>query len=107
MVFYKALQRYSLFSDSDNDDNNTEDVKKEDEIVKPSEVKQETISIELPHEDGIRRRKKKGFDMEAWVRRELGRAQRELQMLKHQAHVACLLAHLRYLNSFAGLPSFF
>ena len=40
--------------------------------------------------------------MEAWVRRELGRAQRELQMLKHQAHVACLLAHLRYLNSYAG-----
>ena len=66
------------------------------------EVKEETISIELPHEDAIRKRKKKGFDMEAWVRRELGRAQRELQMLKHQAHVACLLAHLRYLNSFAG-----
>ena len=65
-------------------------------------VKEETISIELPHEDAIRKRKKKGFDMEAWVRRELGRAQRELQMLKHQAHVACLLAHLRYLNSFAG-----
>ena len=88
-------------SDSDNDENTEDnDGVKKDEVL--SEVKQETISIELPHEDGIRKRKKKGFDMEAWVRRELGRAQRELQMLKHQAHVACLLAHLRYLNSFAG-----
>ena len=82
-------------SDSENEET---EVKNESQ----PEVKEETISIELPHEDAIRKRKKKGFDMEAWVRRELGRAQRELQMLKHQAHVACLLAHLRYLNSFAG-----
>ena len=63
----------------------------------------EPISIELPHNDNIfRKRKKKGFDVEAWVRRELGRAQRELQMLKHQTHVLCLIGHLKYLNSFAS-----
>ena len=63
----------------------------------------EPISIELPHNDNIfRKKKKKGFDVEAWVRRELGRAQRELQMLKHQTHVLCLIGHLKYLNSFAS-----
>merc|ERR1712228_98088 len=68
------------------------------------EIKNEVISIELPNEGGIRKRKKKGFDMEAYVKRELGRAQRELQMLKHHGHVLCLLSHLRYLNSFAAFP---
>ena len=88
-------------SDSEADSEAETEVKpevKSEESEKPLE----SVTIEMPHEDAIRRRKKKGFDMEAWVRRELGRAQRELQMLKHQAHVACLLAHLRYLNSFAG-----
>lgn len=84
-------------------DENTEENDTKTEVKEENEKVPDSISIELPHEDAIRRRKKKGFDMEAWVRRELGRAQRELQMLKHQAHVACLLAHLRYLNSFAGI----
>ena len=44
--------------------------------------------------------------MEAYVKRELGRAQREFQMLKHQTHVCCLISHLRYLNSFAGFPPY-
>lgn len=38
--------------------------------------------------------------MEAFVKRELARAQREIQMLRHQGHVLCLIAHLKYLNSF-------
>merc|ERR1712008_672494 len=39
-----------------------------------------------------------------YVKRQLGRAQRELQMLKHHAHVVCLLSHLRHLNSYAAFP---
>ena len=76
------------------------DTKKQNQIESKSDV----ISIELPNEGGIRKRKKKGFDMEAYVKRQLGRVQRELQMLKHHAHVLCLLSHLRYLNSFAAFP---
>ena len=77
---------------------------KDENQQKQTEIKNEVISIELPNEGGIRKRKKKGFDMEAYVKRQLGRAQRELQMLKHHAHVVCLLSHLRHLNSYAAFP---
>ena len=81
----------------------TEEVKEE---IK-EETKNNVISIELPDANGFnRKRKKKGFDMEAYVKRELARAQRELQMLKHQTHVVCLLAHLRFLNSLAAFPPY-
>merc|ERR1712156_414862 len=94
-------------SSSENVTDNEADAKAEEADTKKqnqTESKSEVISIELPNEGGIRKRKKKGFDMEAYVKRQLGRVQRELQMLKHHAHVLCLLSHLRYLNSFAALP---
>merc|ERR1712156_674857 len=94
-------------SSSENDTDNEADAKAEEADTKKqnqTESKSEVISIELPNEGGIRKRKKKGFDMEAYVKRQLGRVQRELQMLKHHAHVLCLLSHLRYLNSFAAFP---
>merc|ERR1712156_712243 len=94
-------------SSSENDTDEEADAKAEEADTKKenqTESKSEVISIELPNEGGIRKRKKKGFDMEAYVKRQLGRAQRELQMLKHHSHVLCLLSHLRYLNSFAAFP---
>merc|ERR1712156_1332348 len=94
-------------SSSENDTDEEADAKAEEADTKKqnqTEIKNDVISIELPNEGGIRKRKKKGFDMEADVKRQLGRVQRELQMLKHHAHVLCLLSHLRYLNSFAAFP---
>jgi hypothetical protein len=85
----------------DDDDSETDDVVKE-----PTTSDTIAISIDVPGQSGLlRKRKKKGqFDMEAYVKRELGRAQRELQLLRHQGHVLCLCAHLRYLNSFVAFP---
>merc|ERR1712156_512097 len=94
-------------SSSENVTDNEADAKAEEADTKKqnqTESKSDVISIELPNEGGIRKRKKKRFDMEAYVKRQLGRVQRELQMLKHHAHVLCLLSHLRYLNSFAAFP---
>ena len=91
--------------DNLSDDDTEDKVKVEDENYEnQAAIGTEPIQIELPHENAIRKRKKKGFDVEAWVRRELGRAQRELQMLKHQTHVLCLIGHLKFLNSFAAFP---
>ncbi len=86
----------------DSDDSETE--KSAENSAAPA-ANSGVISIELPDDSGlVRKRKKKGFDMEAYVKRELNRVQREIQMFKHQSHVLCLISHLRYLNSLAAFP---
>ena len=40
--------------------------------------------------------------MEAWLKRQLGRAEREVQLLAHKAHFVLLLAHLKYVNDCLG-----
>ena len=40
--------------------------------------------------------------MEAWLKRELGKAEREAQLLAHKAHFVLLLAHLKYVNDCLG-----
>ena len=92
-----TLGSYNLSDEDDEESKDKSNATENDETIK-------AVSIELPQENVMRKRKKKGFDVEAWVRRELGRAQRELQMLKHQTHVLCLIGHLKYLNSYAAFP---
>ena len=94
-----TLASYNL-SDEEDEESKNKDKSNATENEEPIKA----VSIELPQENVMRKRKKKGFDVEAWVRRELGRAQRELQMLKHQTHVLCLIGHLKYLNSYAAFP---
>merc|ERR1712029_1297300 len=40
--------------------------------------------------------------MEAWLKRELGRAEREVQLMAHKAHFVLLVAHLKYVNDCLG-----
>lgn len=44
------------------------------------------------------KRKRKAFDMEAYVRREINRAKKETQVWMHQTHILCLMAQMRFLN---------
>ena len=60
------------------------------------------IAIAMP--DNVKRKKKKGFDMVGYIRRKLGRARREVQVLLHKSHLVCLLASLRHTDRLLSLP---
>ena len=42
----------------------------------------------------IRRKQKKGFHVEAFIKREVSKSRRELFLILHKTHYVCLLAHL-------------
>ncbi|PNF35257.1 hypothetical protein B7P43_G04796 [Cryptotermes secundus] len=86
-------------SDSENNLSDWEEVKGLD--VKPTEhiIPKEGIEVTLEAPDLYRKRKKKGFDMEAHLRRRLNRMKREFQVLIHKVHLLCWIAHGQYINS--------
>ena len=48
--------------------------------------------------------KKKIFGSEAHAKREFHRIKREIQLLLHKASFTCLVAHIRFINSYLGAP---
>ncbi|CAG0888199.1 unnamed protein product, partial [Darwinula stevensoni] len=56
-----------------------------------------SIEVTIPIEG--RQRKRKGFDMEAYIKRKIARVKREIQLLVHKVHILCLIAHMQHLNS--------
>ncbi|XP_069680610.1 DNA repair protein complementing XP-C cells homolog [Periplaneta americana] len=95
---------HSATSDSEDDISDWEDVgglgplDVKDENIK-SIIPKEGVEVTLQMPDIYRKRKKKGFDMEAHLRRRLNRVKRELQVLIHKVHLLCWIAHGRYINS--------
>lgn len=94
-----ADRTYDLTSDSENELSEWENV--EGLGVPPTEhiIPKEGIEVTLEMPDLYRKRKKKGFDMEAHLRRRLNRVRRELQVLIHKVHLLCWIAHGQYINS--------
>jgi len=94
-----ADRKYDLTSDSENELSEWENV--EGLGVPPTEhnIPKEGIEVTLEMPDLYRKRKKKGFDMEAHLRRRLNRVRRELQVLIHKVHLLCWIAHGQYINS--------
>jgi xeroderma pigmentosum group C-complementing protein len=92
-------RKHDLTSDSENDLSEWENV--EGLGVTPTEhiIPKEGIEVTLEMPDVYRKRKKKGFDMEAHLRRRLNRVRRELQVLIHKVHLLCWIAHGQYINS--------
>ena len=90
---------YDLTSDSENELSEWENV--EGLGVPPAEhnIPKEGIEVTLEMPDLYRKHKKKGFDMEAHLRRRLNRVRRELQVLIHKVHLLCWIAHGQYINS--------
>jgi len=76
---------------SDDDDDNT------NEALKSPVKSQKSIEINIALPEN-RKRKKKGFDLAAYLKRELSKGRRELQVVLHQCHYLCLLSHLRYVS---------
>lgn len=54
------------------------------------------VTVQVPniHE----KKKKKGFDMAAYVKRRMNRVRRDIQVLMHKAHLLCWIAHGNYVN---------
>jgi len=94
-----ADRTYDLTSDSENELSEWENVEGLD--VPPTEhnIPKEGIEVTLEMPELYRKRRKKGFDMEAHLQRRLNRVRRELQVLVHKVHLLCWIAHGRYINS--------
>ncbi|XP_046394535.1 DNA repair protein complementing XP-C cells homolog [Ischnura elegans] len=72
------------------------DVKKDE---KPHVIPKEGVQITLDAPELFYRRKKKGIDLEACLKRRLNRTKRGIQVLIHKVHLLCWIAHGRWLNS--------
>eukprot|EP00092_Neocalanus_flemingeri_P034789 GFUD01037861.1.p1 GENE.GFUD01037861.1~~GFUD01037861.1.p1 ORF type:complete len:898 (+),score=341.47 GFUD01037861.1:69-2762(+) len=75
------------------------DVSEEDTKPTAHVVPKEGVEITIPLPQHLRKKKKKGFDIAAFLKRELSKARRELAVLQHKSHLTCLLAHLVYLHT--------
>jgi len=81
-------------SDGEDDTANDNSEQQSNQHAFPAEGIQVTISM-----PGKSKRKKKDFDVQAFVKRELSKARHKTQELMHQSHFVCLVAHLHYVNS--------
>jgi len=54
------------------------------------------ITVQLPKH--LKKKKRKGFDVAAFLKRKLSRARRELALVQHKCHITCLLGHMFYLQ---------
>lgn len=88
----------SDFDDSDEDmdwQEIAEDVDKQTEkITIPKEGVQ--ITVELPN---AVKKKSKGFDMMAAIKRRINRVKKDNQIYVHKVHLLCWIAHGNYINS--------
>ena len=76
----------------------------EEEGEKEPVISPEGVQVAIALPEHMRRKKKKGFDVAAFIKREMGKARRELQVLLHKAHTVCLLAHLRHMDLLLERP---
>ena len=85
-----------------------EDIDPEDVNSKPagSESKPRAgVEVMIAMPDNQRRKKqKKGFDVAAFIKREVNKSRRELFLMLHKTHYVCLLAHLTHLDTLLSSP---
>ena len=75
-----------------------------EEPVREPVVAMDGVEITVPVPEHLRKRKKKGFDVEAYLKREMAREVRELSLVTHKSGLVCLLAHVLHLNSVTSDP---
>ena len=62
------------------------------------------VEITVPVPEHLRKRKKKSFDIEAYIKREMAREVRMLSLATHKSSLVCLLAHILHLNTVTSDP---
>lgn len=85
------------FGSSESEADDWEEVEAKEEIKEPV-IPKEGVDITLEVPNIHVKRKKKGFDMEAHVKRELNKVKREMQLMMHKVHVLCWIAHIKFVN---------
>ncbi len=88
------------------DDAETEEEEEEEEEEKEMAIKTEEPSVSTSGVEVTVRapdnqqsqKKRKSFDVEAYVKRQIGKARRETQAAVHKSHVLCLIGHLRHVS---------
>ncbi|XP_047004381.1 DNA repair protein complementing XP-C cells homolog [Schistocerca americana] len=61
-------------------------------------IPKEGIAVTVQVPNIHQKKKKKGFDMAAYVKRRMNRVRRDIQVLMHKAHLLCWMAHGNYVN---------
>jgi len=76
-----------------------DDVEEEQAEIKAESGMANGVEVTIAMPDNQRRKKqKKGFDVAAFIKREVNKSRRELQLMLHKVHYTCLLAHLVHLD---------
>lgn len=83
---------------SDSDESDWEEVG-EEVVLKEPVIPENGVNITLEAPLISFKRKKKEFDLEGEVRRQLKRRQKELQELMHKVHLLCWIAHIKFVNA--------
>ncbi|XP_052779234.1 DNA repair protein complementing XP-C cells-like [Mya arenaria] len=76
-----------------------EDVKDHHTSPKKSQLPNGPVEIILEAPVLHKKKKKKGFDLETYFRRQINKFKKELAIDIHKVHLMCLLARCQYLNS--------
>ncbi|XP_047004382.1 DNA repair protein complementing XP-C cells homolog isoform X1 [Schistocerca americana] len=61
-------------------------------------IPKEGIAVTVQVPNMHQKKKKKGVDVAAYVRRQINRVRRDIQILMHKAHLLCWVAHGNYVN---------
>ena len=108
------------------DEGEEEDGGEADEEKEPL-VSKDGVEITVAMPEGLKKKKRKGFDVAAYIKRKIGKARREVRisihylihlvgkattipilnqvaLLQHQAHYVCMLAHLRHIDHVLNKP---
>ncbi|XP_049766062.1 DNA repair protein complementing XP-C cells homolog isoform X2 [Schistocerca cancellata] len=62
-------------------------------------IPKEGIAVTVQVPNMHQKKKKKGVDVAAYVRRQINRVRRHIQILMHKAHLLCWVAHGNYVNN--------
>ena len=81
-----------------------ENLSSDEEPLREPVVAMDGVEITVPVPEHLRKKKKKGFDVEAYLKREMAREVRELSLVTHKSGLVCLLAHVLHLNSVTSDP---
>ena len=81
-----------------------DDLSSDEEQLPEPVLAKDGVEITVPVPEHLRKRKKKGFDVEAYLKREMAREVRELSLVTHKSSLVCLFAHVLHLNSVTSDP---
>ncbi len=92
-------------SDEDSEEEKEEETQEEQAKKEDSSgIKGVEVTVSLPGGKGGKKKRDHSTAFADYIRREVNRNIRENQLMMHQAHIVCLVAHVRYLSATCATP---